>query len=317
MSAALALHDNAPVASLDTLAAIAVYARTVDDPEILKGLTARINAARELAKMQDDVRDIRRMLMHAEVAVIIRRGELEHSKLNAWEKSAYTAFVAAGETGTRVYVDAHFEEHGKASTLGRTLLREQRDEEFRAQGEEFVRDPQAHARELKENGTETEWSDLDAYERYIEGSREDVYSHMQSIIEAFTKTGQPFTVNEVADELIDWVGETPSSCEVYADDIAFRDGVRRMCREAVRASTTLMFEGDRLPASVAVTADQGWVRIPLRSVTPSDLASTIRERELQIARDQASVDRLARFLKSITASGCDEFEPIADYLPAA
>lgn len=313
MSAALIQAPQAIApASLDTLAAIAVYARTVNDTDTLKSLTARINAARELAKMQDDVRDIRRMLMHAEVAVLTRRMELKDPKLTMWDKIAVKAFHRAGDDATREYVDLHFEDHGKAMQIGRALHEEQKAEDALKQGEEFARTPEQIA-EWARRAADRSPGESELAESLRDATREDVASSMRDIIEGYTYTGEPFTVEDVTDALIGRMG----SDTYYADDAAFRDGVRRVCREAVRTASAIEFEGERLPSTIAVETGVGWVRIPLASATPAHLASTIREREDQIARDQASVDRLKNFLGSITTGGCGEFEPIADYLPTA
>lgn len=311
---ALVAAPNTGVASLDTLAAIAVYARSVDDPEELHGLAARINAARELAKAQEDVRDIRRMLMHAEVAVLIRRHELSDPKLTTWDKVAIRAFLREGDDGTRNYVDSHFEEFGKAAQMGRALHKDQQASDALNEGTEFARSPEQIAKwrqRLAEDAPRNEWQ-RENYEEYQEAHREDVAATMRELVEGYTNVGEPFTVEDVTDALLDRMGGS-MPC---AEEGAFRDGVRRVVRESVRASGAIQFEGENLPSTIAVESPQGWVRIPIASATPAHLADTIREREEQIARDQASVRRLSRLLAAINERGCGEFEPIAGYIPA-
>lgn len=309
MSAALiqAPHAVAP-ASLDTIAAIAVYARSVNNTEELAGLTAKINAARELAKAQDDVRDIRRMLMHAEVAVLIRRFELNDSKLTTWDKVAVRAFNRAGAQATDTYVDANFEQYGRAMQVGRALHEQHKAGDEINQGAYLAKNPRRFAKYAADRTPDEE----ELAEEFRESQREDVANTMRDLVEGYTHTGEPFTVEDVTDALIGRMGDVAAS-----GDAAFRDGVRRVVRESVRSASSIEFEGEALPKTIAVEFNMGWLRVPLGSATPSHLAATIRERERQIARDQASVDRLSRLLAVINASGCGEFEPIVDHLPTA
>lgn len=299
-----------PRSSLDAIAAIAVYARSVDTTDELASLAARIRAARELVKAQDDVRDIRRMLMHAEVAVLLRRYDLADPKLTTWDKVAIRAFQRAGTEATHDFVEKHFEEFGKASQLGRALRDQQSSEDALSAGKNLARSP----RDIAEWAERLAARDPDADElqdRLREAAREDVATMMRRLIDSYTYTGEPFTVEDVTDALIGRMGADTELIE----DAAFRDGVRRVCREAVRAASVIEFEGERLPSTVAVETAHGWVRVPIGSSTPAHLAATIREREAQIARDRASVARFSRFLEMVTSAGCEEFEPIAGYLP--
>lgn len=298
-----------PKPSIDAIAAIAVYARSVDTTDELASLTARIRAARELAKAQDDVRDIRRMLMHAEVAVLLRRFDLGDPKLTTWDKVAIRAFQREGAEGTHNFVEQHFEEFGKASQLGRELRDQQAAKDALDAGEKLARAPRDLAEWAKRVTARSPDAD-ELQERLREAAREDVAANMRDLIDGYTYTGEPFTVEDVTDALIERMG---SDCEL-AEDAAFRDGIRRVCREAVRAASVIEFEGERLPSTVAVETPHGWVRVPIESATPAHLAATIRERQAQIARDQASVAKFSRFLDMVTLAGCGEFEPIAGYI---
>lgn len=284
------------------LSSLAEYARTAETPAILDELSIKTRAARELADLQDDADEIRRLLMHVDVAILMRRAELGE-KLHARGVAAVKVFTDVGPERVAEFIESHGTDYGKASSLLLGLAAKIKADDEAAHGESFALRP-TYARPYSEPTAE----------QVREQLRASLAADLHGLVAAYTELGQPFTVDQVTDDLLDYCNDVADSDRLYRS--AFRDGVRRMCREAVRNASTVRYDGKALPDAIAVYAPrEGWVRIPLANATPAHLSQTISVRLEAIQRDQDAVDNLTRFRDSLTAAGCREDEQISSYLP--
>ena len=302
-----ALAERGP--ELGTLEALAGLARRIGSVEGLREVTVKIKAARELTELMEDMRSARLALMRADVAVLLRRSELRDTTLTTWDKLAVSAFTREGADGTDQFVVEHFEECGTASKLGRLLRGRHAAEDAATEGVSFAADPEARARWAERVARRTP-RDEELLESLRVSRREEAANTLRGLIEAFTLEGAPFSVEDVTDAVMGQMG-IPGDWETTA----FRDGVRRVCREGVRASSGLSLAGGPLPSTIAVNSPAGWVRIPVRSATPADLTASLRERMGQIARDTAAAEHLRQVIDEVKRRGCGELEPISAYLP--
>lgn len=148
-------------------------------------------------------------------------------------------------------------------------------------------------------------------------------------LEERTELGEPFTISDVADELLCRAGYSPDeyTSNDLAKDSAFREGVRRVFREAVRRHSLRKFRGTKLPtfitARIGDAENDGettkFVRIPIGSARIANLDDAIAIRHEQIRHDQDAVSELESLAEKLRAlpGGRDPEATIGDLIAAA
>lgn len=128
-----------------------------------------------------------------------------------------------------------------------------------------------------------------------------VHEVIESLLDEYVETGEPFTIDDLADSLVAHVDEP-------VDD-AFKDGVREMCRTAIRRQPTQMIDGTVIPKFItARTPDGGFARIPTYAASVANLDESIAMRLEQLRQDQEALRRFQEFVdrvKSIPGSAAD------------
>ncbi len=113
------------------------------------------------------------------------------------------------------------------------------------------------------------------------------------IVDHYASNGEPFTIEEMADNLL---------LEV-ADEVDFditkemKRGIREVCRGAVMSAKTLFFKDTKMPRFVTCSLKMNrsgneWIRIPFENATLSQFSEMIELRKEQIKQDQNALDNL-------------------------
>lgn len=254
----------------------------VDD---LQEVRANTEGVKAWAKVHGRIKEIRLDLLSVEVEALVRVYELGGANtLNGSERKAaeYLASLTP-EARTALVADS-----GNVTTVGgmlRSIWQEQelnvRRDQMREAGIRLATRPGASGG----NG--------------VRSHSADVAAALSSIIDNYTTGGQPFTVEDIADDLIE---ESGATC--HADDEpTIREGVREVCRSAVRKAPVVSIDGTVLPRFVTACADDGagFVRVPVENALLSHLDEMRALRREQLAQDQAALDRLDKAAAKLRA----------------
>lgn len=119
-------------------------------------------------------------------------------------------------------------------------------------------------------------------------------------------TGQAFEVADVAAEV---------SWELDPGDDEFLEGVKEMCRSALRRSRTELLDGTIIPRFVTSQLPDGtWVRIPTESASYGDLLANLSMKERQLREDREKFEEFRRFVSRVAEMTDDESELIRDVI---
>lgn len=282
-------------ADLDTLLDSLRQASSLGD---LTEMRARIEAARAWAKVHNQVKEMRLDLLKVEVEALVRvvdLGGLDTLPARDRRAASHLASLTPAERSALV------EASGNATTAAgmcRTVWMEQELAEERAanrtRGIRFAERPTAP------NG------DLVAIAR---ARVADVSAVLANVVESHADTAGPtFTVDQMADEVINEAA--------LGDDLdpAVKEGVREVCRRALRQAPVVEIDGTRLPRVVTARDEAGnYIRIPVENALLSHFDDMRAMRLEQIQQDQAALevlDGMAQKLRQIP--GADDASRIGD-----
>lgn len=279
------------------------HIRSASDLEALTDARARIDAARAWARVHKRVKEVRLQLLRLEVQALVRIVELGGiDALPAGDRKA-AQYLTDLSDAQRAHLIA---ESGNATTatgmvrsIWRTEELERESERLRSYGRNLAADP--HFIHLDE-ATRRDRAAEQVYR---------VEEVLRDVLDARTGEGEPFTVAQVAEEII----HRATRGEI--DDPEIEEGVREVVRSAIRRGPVVFFEGLTLPRLItATTADGVYVRIPVENARLSDLAQMVDQRRDQLAQDEARLRSLSAALERLRALSHSDSERIGDLLLA-
>lgn len=113
------------------------------------------------------------------------------------------------------------------------------------------------------------------------------------LLDHYASSGEPFTIEEMADNLLTDVVE-----EIDFDIMSeMKRGIREVCRGAVSSAKTLFYKDKKTPRFVTCVSkfksgDDEWIRIPFENATLSQFAEMIELRKVQLEQDKKALDNL-------------------------
>lgn len=253
----------------------------VDD---LLEVRAKVEAARAWAKVHRRVEEARKQLLAIEVETLVRIWELDEGKcLDPSLRSAakFFAEMTIEERQTTLI------ERGKSTTAAgiyRAIRVEQRADEERERGRNWARRPTVE-----------------------DAPTPDVLKVLGDAIDALVGAGEPFTVEEMADAVIEATGSTGEP---------FEQGARWMCREALRSARPSEIDGTIIPRTLTVaTPEGGYMRVPTMNATVGHATAAVAMRQEQLDNYTAALQRLDKFRTKVDAlAGGDQSAVIGDLL---
>jgi hypothetical protein len=124
---------------------------------------------------------------------------------------------------------------------------------------------------------------------------------LASIAESYISNGVEFTIEELAEEIIE--AALPDD---LAEDSVIRDGIRKVCADMVRRTPPLMIEGTSIPRLITARTLAGkFIRIPILNATMAHLDDMITMRQAQIEQEHASLQKLIQFAEQLKQRGAD------------
>lgn len=275
--------ERSRLALADVLTSIREMASLAD----LRETRARIEALRAWAKIHKQISAIRIDLLHAEVAAlvrIVRLGGVDDLPTPDQKAAEYLAGLDDDARAALILQSAA--QVTTAAGLVRTLWlaedRERNRRDLTAKGRQHATQPQPLSDEAIK----------DADNRIT-----DVAATLKRLLDEYTVVGQPFTVPALAAEIMARAGLTSGL------DDALAEGVREVCRTAIRSAPSMHVNGTEIPRLVTTRLPDGsYVRVPVENATLAhfdDMCSLRREQLAQDAAALARLDEVARKLHSI------------------
>lgn len=252
---------------------------------------ARAEALKAWAKVHGKTKEMRLDLLRIEVEAIVRIVELGGiTTLPAVDRKAAQWLADMTPLDRAKFVN----DSGSATTargMCQAVWREHEVKEMRHQkyniGKKLAEEPQP-PKVFDEDGI------VAARERAT-----SIAGSLANITDRYIKNGAEFTIDELAEELIDEAGLP----EEFAEDETIQQGVRDVCRRAVQNSPPLSINGTAIPRLIMARNGKKFVRIPVMNATVAHLDDMIAMRREQIEQDKAALQRLEEFAALVKARG--------------
>lgn len=249
--------------------------RRAESIDTLNEARARVEAQRAWAKVHKKVSVMRLDLLRVEVEALVRLVALDGLETLPSADRKAAMWLAGMTEGERA---ALLDTSGTATTavgMCKSAWNAAELDQFRAaerrRGARHAESPELDDNELARQ----------ARERVA-----DVSAVLGNLIDQHVRDGQPFGINELADEVI----EEAAIGEV---DPAVREGVREVCRSAIRRSPIVEIDGTRLPRTITTRMESGeYVRIPVENALLGHFDEMRDLRRQQLEQDRAALDVL-------------------------
>ena len=272
-----------------TLAAIAAAVRATDDAETLKANTDKVRMAREWARLHKVTKEVHADLIRVEVECLRRLAQLgaEGLALLTPNERKAAEFFASLDDGDLEAVVADFGDRSTACAIYRAHVKASESRYMRDLGRRIARGQEPWDSSL---------SDEQKMDSAIEQYRYRTTGAIEHLLDEYTTAGAPFYIEEVADEVIDKLSDDYG---VQLGGAAIRQGIREVCRKAVRSGRPVTIYGTDAPRFVTCSArpdlsdDLGaFVRVPFESATLPQLDEMVTLRRKQLAEDEAALARM-------------------------
>lgn len=248
---------------------------------------ARIEAARAWAKVHNQVREMRLDLLRVEVEALVRIVELGGlATLPARDRKS-AEYLAAMTREERSRLVQQSGTSTTAAGMCRSIFLEEELERERAFG-------RTKGRRFADGPPMSDGDRVEAAKDRVAA----VSAVLAEVVASYTsEDSQAFTVEDIAEDVIN------AAALGDAVDPAVREGVREVCRTALRRAPVIEIDGTRLPRLItARDAEGSYVRIPVENALLSHLDEMRDLRREQLAQDSAALDALdavARKLRSL------------------
>lgn len=306
---ALERVESAPAMAEGLLLAIKA-AEELDD---LTAVRANIAAAREWAKVVDRTQELRFDLLQVEVEALVRTVELGGSHLLKKSDRDTGEYFAGLSHAQRVsFLIKEGKEHATAAGMYRAYLRAQREAEWERRYAQLKLEKESTGRQfaLTPRLSLTPYAADDGagdLENHFSGPR-NLGACVSNALDVFTGS-DGFTINEFANEVIEL-----ADLGQLRDDDDVMEGVREVCRRAIRSAPYIEIGGTKLPRFVTApmddSADESFFRVPVENASVAHFAQMVEMRESQLAQDAAKLSDLRALLLRLRELAQDDGDRI-------
>lgn len=272
----------------------------------LHEIRARAEAMKAWAKVHRLAKDLRLDLLRIEVDALVRIVELGGADtLSSGDRKA-AEWMAAMSPAER---DELLAKSGNATTAAGMCRSVWREEEIkqhrfraRAAGIQFAEEPTPPGA----------WDE--AAIRAVRRGYSTVSGALADLLDEYTDEGEPFTVPEMAERILeDSLSRRLDDTDLDPD---FEEGVREVCRTAVRKAPPLTVDGTVIPKFITARLSDGeFIRVPTLNALVEHVDDMVRIRTEQLAQDQAALRQLKEFRDRIKAvPGADQYSRVGDLI---
>ena len=255
----------------------------------IKDTINKVKKARELAKVLEKLNEVRLDLFRIEIAAVIRASELDIN-IKGVTKEESKMFQSIGNRPEEY--QSLYGEVWTTSQVVWAYRRKVKIGEAKDRGRSFYKEQAAK----NENHESFYYSLQDA---------------MRTIIETASKQDKPFSTDDLYKSLIKSVKyENPES-----DIEAYSEGVKEICRNAMRSEKILTIGEKKAPAFITTkTINGNYLRVPFRLSNIEQLESMIEIREEQLRQDQMALENLIKIKEDLESLTSDKKKKIEDIL---
>lgn len=257
--------------------------------EDIKEIINKVKKTRELAKVLEKLNEVRFDLFRIEIAAVIKASELD-IKINGITKEESKIFQSIGNRP-----EEYQKLYGEVWTTSQVVWAHRRKVkigEAKDKGRSFYKQNVAK----NENHESFYYSLQDA---------------MKTIIETASSKDKPFSTNDLYIELIKAAKKENPDTDIEA----YSEGVKEICRNAMKAEKILTIGEKKAPAFVTTKTESGdYIRVPFRLSNIDQLESMIEIREEQLKQDQAALDNLIKIKEDLESLTNDKKKKIEDIL---
>lgn len=270
--------------------ALANVARNLSGADEYTDFRARIEAARAWAKVHKKTKQVRLDLLRLEVLALVRIVELGAADTLGRDRNAAEWLANLSDAEREQFIRDSGEGVTTAAGMVRTIQRieslERDLRHYRSAGQHFAHTPDPG-----------EWTDEQVI-RARQGYVMDIAAALANTVEQYAPDGEPFTIDEMADAIV----ADAAIEQRHVSDSAFMEGVREVCRKAIRSAPPLSVGGLPIPSTItALTPEEQYVRIPAANATVGHLDQMVEIRREQLAQDQAALARLEEVARALHA----------------
>lgn len=276
----------------DSIEQLIVGIRSTASIQDLHEARARSEAIKAWAKVHGKAKEMRLDLLRIEVEALVRIVELGGLATLPTADQRAAEWLAAMSPLERTRL---INESGQVTTARGMCQSIWREEEIRKHNESQFR----YGTKLAETPQPPKPYD----EAAIAAARDRATSlsgSLANIADQYIRNGVEFTIDEMADEVIADAALSPD----LAEDEVINQGVRDVCRRAVKSTPPLSIDGTVIPRLItARNADNKFIRIPVLNATVAHLDDMIEMRREQIEQDKAALQKLEDFAALIRKRG--------------
>lgn len=260
--------------------------RAVETLGEARTVRAKIEAARAWAKVHGEAKRVRLQILEMEVEALVRIFQLGGEEILTPREWRAAEWLAALDSGDRSRITS--DSPANVTTAAGLAHRLMRDEaERRDWRSEWSRGVAIASGERVEP--------LPIESQYVTNVRKS----LADALDEYTEAGEPFTVADMADEVVASLG---IGGEVY-DHPALREGVREVCRKAIRTSAPESFDGYAIPKFITAMHGDTYVRVPVMNATVGQLAQMITLRAEQLRQDREALADLESLHRRLADAG--------------
>lgn len=249
----------------------------------LHEVRARIEAVKAWAKVHKKAKEMRLDLLRVEMDALVRIVQLGGADTLSTSDRQAAEWLAAMSEADRAAILASSATATTVAGMCRSIWREdevrrQRDRMHTA-GIRFAESPEPPPA----------W-DEDAIRRARRGYS-NIAAGLADILDSYTTEGEPFTISEMAEDILRDTTYTYNEI-----DPAFQEGVKEVCRTAVRKAPPLTIDGTLIPQFITARLSDGeYIRVPTENALLEHVEDMVRMRAEQLAQDAAALKRLEQF----------------------
>ena len=283
------------------MSAIVDGLKQCNDSETVGQYYAKVRAAREYAKIMNDVEASRVELLQVEIICIVKMRELG-CKLKG-VPSVMMEFFAKNGTDIAVYLRDYpnciTARHIYNYYLKEEGLLNEKEKGKRAGYGSSKSFSDMDDEEIRKNATASYFTSQEA---------------MRAIIDDYASSGKSFTVEKMADRFIE---ETMPE-EKESLGIEYVRGIREVCREAISKSKIDTIGDKRAPRFVTyvdanenLKENERWVRIPFGNASLEQLRHMVELRKEQLRQDTIAFNNLNEIYKELVELAGDDYSGLS------
>lgn len=268
--------------------------KNTDDTDFINETIDKVKLAREWAKIQKKTEEMYSQLLRIEIECYIRIYNLDCLHiLNHTQKKVAYFFSQMTEPEIKKLIKSN--SGSSAFKIFRDYTYNQDKANFYNKGKDFANsnyDKDDFIIDLEKN------KETYDYKNYAQNKN----AAIAAILDDYSSKNESFTVEQFTDDLIIEMGIEDS--KIYGHE-GFKEGIREVCRSAIRSAKTIFFKDKKTPRFVTCLSpdiETGYIRIPFENATLEQFTEMIELRKEQLEQDRKALENLIEIYDTLSES---------------